>query len=302
LQAGTFLGDVLESAVGKCLRATLRDAVCGPMRTALPGAARDAADLTWYGQQDAWWVGHYDVWRRAGLVTYRAADDRELDLWAALARSADRADPGNPGSDLRLYDVPADVWGSPARVLLAVNGSAEPDGRRRQYALSVPAIDDPVAAAAWTYGLTKDQYARLVRRTGLDVLDHLERQATIPVTAGLQAQGDLTVIPHAYLADDVTFPPRARWHEVPAAGTELLRSTAGGNPHTLVADPGTCRWTTSIRDPSGLGLGALTATAVVYLLHPEHGGTGIAPGSYIIRRQRERSDGPYYQSIRLIAD
>ena len=36
----------------------------------------------------------------------------------------------------------------------------------RQYVLTVPAdIDDPVAAAAWTYGLTAAQYAQLARRT-----------------------------------------------------------------------------------------------------------------------------------------
>ncbi len=76
------------------------------------------------------------------------------------------ADPGNPGCMLRLYDVPAEVWGEPARVLLATNGSPERDGSRRRYGLPVPAdVDTAVHAAAWTYGLTHDQYTRLVRRT-----------------------------------------------------------------------------------------------------------------------------------------
>lgn len=76
------------------------------------------------------------------------------------------ADPGNPGSDLHLYHVPRQVWGRPARVLLVVNGSVEPDGERRRYGLGVPAhIGDPVAAAGWSYGLTGDQYSRLLRRT-----------------------------------------------------------------------------------------------------------------------------------------
>ena len=129
--------------------------------------------------------------------------------------------------------------------------------------------------------------ADLTRRTGLDVLDHLEREMTIPVIDGLQAQGDLIVVP-LDLIDDVSVAATARLRPVPAGGVELLRGAAGGNPHTLVADPGTCLWTTDVIDPEGLALGVLQATAVAYLIHPEHGGTGIAPGAYTIRRQRER--------------
>ncbi|MGH3860561.1 DUF6745 domain-containing protein [Actinokineospora sp.] len=78
-----------------------------------------------------------------------------------LVRQAD--DPGNPGCELRLYDLP---WGPQARLLLAINGSLERDGTRRQYGLRVPPwFDDPIDAAAWSYGLTGPQYARLQRRT-----------------------------------------------------------------------------------------------------------------------------------------
>ncbi|WP_064745566.1 DUF6745 domain-containing protein [Pseudonocardia acaciae] len=76
------------------------------------------------------------------------------------------ADPGNPGSELLLYDLPYQHWGAPSRLLLAVNGSAERDGTRRRYGLRVPDwFDDPVDAAGWSYGLTGAQYARLRRRT-----------------------------------------------------------------------------------------------------------------------------------------
>ncbi|MEU7056523.1 hypothetical protein [Streptomyces sp. NPDC046197] len=131
--------------------------------------------------------------------------------------------------------------------------------------------------------------ADLTARTGLDVLDHLERQVAIPVVDGLQAQGDLIVVPYALVTRSVRTLTPAVWDEVPAAGVELLRSAAGGNPHTLVADPGTCRWTSYVRDTTGLALGLLDASAVAHLIHPEHGGTGIAPGRYVVRRQRERS-------------
>jgi hypothetical protein len=75
-------------------------------------------------------------------------------------------DPGNPGQHLVLYDVPDRLWGSRVRLLMCTNGSAERDGTRRRYGLTVPAhIKDPLEAAAWTAGLTRDQYALMQRRT-----------------------------------------------------------------------------------------------------------------------------------------
>src|SRR5580692_10006734 len=124
--------------------------------------------------------------------------------------------------------------------------------------------------------------ADLAAKTGLDVLSHLERELAIPVTAGLQAQGDLIVIPAGMITGVTVFArygaanlpdhlrERARWLDVPAGGIELLRSGAGGNPHTLVADQGTCRWTTGIFDRAELAIGVLEASGVAYLIHPEH--------------------------------
>ena len=85
---------------------------------------------------------------------------------AHLDKVGSAADPGNPGCQLVLYDVPERLWGSRVRLLMATNGSTERDGTRRNYGLTVPAeIRDPVEAAAWTYRLTKDEYARMQRRT-----------------------------------------------------------------------------------------------------------------------------------------
>lgn len=88
--------------------------------------------------------------------------------------------------------------------------------------------------------------------------------------------------------------------DVPRTGVELLRSAAGGNPHSLVADEGACTWTTQVRDSRGLALGVLDTRVVAYLIHPEHGATGIAPGRYVIGRQRE--SGGLYSRVQLIAD
>jgi hypothetical protein len=72
---------------------------------------------------------------------------------------SDAPDPGNPGQTLALYDVPEEIYETPIRVLIASNGSVERDGTRHTFGLTVPAeIKDPIAAAAWGYGLSRKQY------------------------------------------------------------------------------------------------------------------------------------------------
>jgi len=71
-------------------------------------------------------------------------------------------DPGNPGYSLALYEVPERIFEEPVRVLLCANATAERDGTRRRFGLTVPAdISDPVAAAAWTFDLDPGMYAQL---------------------------------------------------------------------------------------------------------------------------------------------
>jgi hypothetical protein len=95
----------------------------------------------------------------AGLVPVTAGHGKNL-------AAGQVADPGNPGQHLVLYDVPERLWGSRIRLLMCTNGTPERDGTRRRYGLKVPAhVSDPVEAAAWTAGLGKDEYARMVRRT-----------------------------------------------------------------------------------------------------------------------------------------
>jgi hypothetical protein len=131
----------------------------------------------------------------------------------------------------------------------------------------------------------------LTTLTGLDVFDYLDKEVSIPVVDGLQAQGDLIVIPFSLLANIVTPLPWTRSVDVPLSGVELLRSAAGGNPHSLVADVGECAWSTPVKDARGLALGVLDTQVTAYLIHPEHGATGIAPGRYVIGRQQERGVG-----------
>jgi hypothetical protein len=73
-------------------------------------------------------------------------------------------DPGNPGQSLALYDVPERIYDERVRVLLCTNATPERDGTRHRFGLTVPgSIGDPIAAAAWTFGLNPSEYRLLER-------------------------------------------------------------------------------------------------------------------------------------------
>jgi hypothetical protein len=123
--------------------------------------------------------------------------------------------------------------------------------------------------------------------------EHLEAQAEIPLISDRpQRQGDVYVIPQRPGIIDGAEP-------VPAEGVPVVRSEAGGNTHLLVAE-GFVSWKPQVGIRSDL---AAQGTLVVdqgssaYLIHPEHGATGMGPGHYTIRRQREQAD-----EIRIVAD
>lgn len=135
---------------------------------------------------------------------------------------------------------------------------------------------------------------QLTAKTGFAVLEHLEAEAQVPVLGGLQAQGDLFIIPagtgpHGRHAGDNA-------KEIPAAGIAVIEAIGSGHEHRLFAGtPGTAWWTPAARE--GQDIGTLECTEPVYSLHVEHGATGIAPGAYVLRRQREQAD-----EERLVAD
>lgn len=134
---------------------------------------------------------------------------------------------------------------------------------------------------------------QLITTHGVDVDPHLDRQASIPVCTGLVRQGDIIVIPAALLeAAEVVA------KQVPAAGFPVVRGEAGGNTHLLLGDGPVFYAPAPARDGS-LELGALTVPdgSTAFLAHPEHGYVGVAPGRYVIRRQREQAD-----VIRLVED
>ena len=131
-------------------------------------------------------------------------------------------------------------------------------------------------------------YENILSAHDVDIPAHLEAQADVLLLTGMQRQGDLIVIPTGTVRPSATVDKTQR---IPAAGVPVVRGEATSNTHLLVGD-GT--WTPSTDDQD---LGVVTVASEAYLLHPEHGCQGLAPGSYLVRRQREQAD-----EVRLIAD
>lgn len=130
----------------------------------------------------------------------------------------------------------------------------------------------------------------LIDRHNIDVLEHLDREALVPVVTGLQRQGDVIVVPDPA--------GRRATKQVPSAGVAVVRGEAGGNTHTIVAE-GTVYCDVRAASATNLTLATLTVTegSTAYLAHPEHAYSGIGPGTYELRRQREQAD-----ELRMVAD
>ena len=63
---------------------------------------------------------------------------------------------------MRLYDIPRRIYDAEVKVLVCVNATVERDGSRHTFGITVPAeIEDPIAAAAWTFGVSPDTYRHL---------------------------------------------------------------------------------------------------------------------------------------------
>lgn len=128
-----------------------------------------------------------------------------------------------------------------------------------------------------------------ISRFDTEVLDHLDRDASLPVVTRAACQGDVSIL-------RVTTPPATT--PVPASGVAVVRGENGGNTHSLHGD-GPIMWDPAYPSDTSLTLGTLTVPegSQAVLLHPEHGGMAIVAGTYRIGRQREQAD-----VIRTVAD
>lgn len=129
-----------------------------------------------------------------------------------------------------------------------------------------------------------------ITRHGVDVHEHLDRDALIPTIDRAGRQGDVIVLARKGHKHATTV--------VPAAGVPVVRGENGGNTHLLLA-AGPVFFDGRTPTAGDLLLGTLTVPAgsTAYLAHPEHAYMGIAPGTYVISRQREQAD-----EIRMVAD
>lgn len=124
--------------------------------------------------------------------------------------------------------------------------------------------------------------AAAIDRFGVDVDDHLDRSADVPVLSSLQAQGDVIFIPRR--SGKSSRPAQL----VPAEGLALVSGVAGGHIHLLLA-AGPVMFVPGVAD-GDVGLITVPDGAEAYSAHPEHGYLGLAPGIWCVRRQREQAD------------
>jgi hypothetical protein len=125
----------------------------------------------------------------------------------------------------------------------------------------------------------------------IDVLEHLDRQISIPVLTGVQRQGDVIFLPRN-ISPATTL--------VPKTGHPVVRGENGGNTHLLLDGFGGPIYFDPTQATAGnLRLGVLTVPdeSVAFLAHPEHGYMGFGPGTYVAHRQREQAD-----ELRLVTD
>lgn len=128
-----------------------------------------------------------------------------------------------------------------------------------------------------------------ISKFGTDVLDHLDREVTVPTVTKAGMQGDVSIL-------RVT--KTAATKPVAAAGVAVVRGENGGNTHSLHGD-GPIFWEPAPEREGSLLLGKLTVPvgSEAVMAHPEHGFLAIAAGTYEIGRQRE-----YAGEWRMVAD
>ncbi|MFN8081888.1 MAG: hypothetical protein U0Q19_20190 [Kineosporiaceae bacterium] len=151
-------------------------------------------------------------------------------------------------------------------------------------------------------------YEQALGLIGAVVPNHLIAEVSVPILTGVQAQGDLLVIP-VEGGEQADVEPAA-WRPVPPQGVQLIWSEATGNTHWLHQDQGCAgvRWAPpeppvwADEDDPDLRLAYVSVPPgqAALLIHTEeHGANGIGPGSYVIHRKRE-ADPASVQ--RLLAD
>jgi hypothetical protein len=140
-------------------------------------------------------------------------------------------------------------------------------------------------------------YGQALSLASVPVPGHLQASAEVPVLLGVQAQGDLLIVPlHMAYDEGHRVPTWPAGNPVGAAGVQVVRGESTGNTHWLHAgfdSPGVAFHSAG----AGQVVGVLTVPAgqTAMLIHTdEHGANGIGPGTYEIRRKREQAHEPRF--------
>lgn len=133
-------------------------------------------------------------------------------------------------------------------------------------------------------------FAQALGKIGVSIPDHLVADAEVPILTGLQAQGDLIIVPGAldsYRAGKVDLAP------VGDQGVQVVVGEATGNTHWLHRgfDSADVLWGRVSDDDLVIGVVFVPEGQSAELIHTdEHGANGIGPGTYVIRGKREQAD------------
>lgn len=135
--------------------------------------------------------------------------------------------------------------------------------------------------------------AELTDATGVDVLEHLDLEAAIPVITTAACQGDVSIL---RVGTDVPVIEEGT-EPVPADGVAVVAGENGGNTHSLHGNGPI--YYEAAPNSGGLALGTLRVPegSEAFMLHPEHGAFQFVPGTYQCGRQREMAD-----EVRTVAD
>lgn len=134
-------------------------------------------------------------------------------------------------------------------------------------------------------------YGEALSKVGVTVPDHLIADAEVPILGGVQAQGDLLIVPMKST--------RAALKAVPDEGIQIVFGEATGNSHYLhrgFESPDVMY--ARVTDGQCIAVVSVPDGQTAQLIHTdEHGSAGIAPGLYGIHEKREQAD-----EIRRVTD
>lgn len=140
-------------------------------------------------------------------------------------------------------------------------------------------------------------FAEALGKIGVTIPDHLVADAEVPVLTGVQAQGDLIIVPAKLDAFDIT---KVTLAAVTEKGIQVVVGEATGNTHWLhrgFESPGVT-WARVTNHNLVLGVVHVPDGESAELIHTdEHGCNAMGPGDYVIRGKQELAD-----EIRRVAD